>query len=58
MYFQPSNALSIVFIRRLDTKIYDIEIWVSRIPPQVGFKKKRSNIDNFFQIRKEVFSAF
>ena len=39
MYFQLSNALSIVFIRCLDTKIYDIEIWVSRIPPQVGLKK-------------------
>ena len=26
MYFQLSNALSIMFIRCLDTKIYDIEI--------------------------------
>ena len=27
MYFQLSNALSIVFIRCLDTKIHNIEIW-------------------------------
>ena len=40
MYFQLSNALSIVCIRCLDTKIHNIEIWVSRIPPQVGLKKK------------------
>ena len=39
MNFQLSNALSIVFIRCLDTKIHNIEIWVSRIPPQVRLKK-------------------
>ena len=40
MYFQQlSNALSIVFIRCLETKIHNIEIWVSRVPPQVGLKK-------------------
>ena len=39
MYFQLSNALSIVFIRCLDTKIQNIEIWVSRVPPRAGLKK-------------------
>ena len=40
MYFQLSNALSIVCIRCLDTKIHNIEIWVSRRLEYVGLKKK------------------
>ena len=40
MYFQLSNALSIVFILCLDTKIHNIEIRVSRRPPQRRLKKK------------------
>ena len=45
MYFQLSNALSIVFILCLDTKIHNIEIRVSRRPPQRRLKKKFSYVD-------------
>ena len=56
MDFQLSNALSIIFIPCLDTKIHNIKIWVSRVPPQVRLKKS-SNFDKIFQITK-VFWAF
>ena len=44
MYFQLSNALSIVFIRCLDTKIHNIEIWAFLICFGYGFKKKKSQL--------------